>query len=194
MAIDMLANDLDLHNDETKRVKTLMSVDFDDMASKAKAAHEAQIAQQDRKDAAQRDEKERIVDLAIAVLTADVLPLLEKAATAFRQNGIETKITKDFEVKGIVGKIPSMTFRCIGPTRADGWQFEGPAAFFTSNGSVITVGVAKETYDREPREQLGSGSPGQSEALITQAVKRALDAYFVQLDKYRSIGVLRPRT
>src|SRR5262245_64279641 len=171
-----------------------MSVDFDDMASKAKAAHEAQIAQQDRKDAAQRDEKERIVDLAISLLKADFLPLLEKAAAAFHQNGIETKITKDFEVKGIVGKNPSMTFRCIGPMRADGWQFEGPAAFFTSNGSVITVGVAKETYDREPTEQLGSGSPGQSEALITQAVKRALDAYFVQLDKYRSLGVLRPPT
>jgi len=185
---------LDLHNDETKRVKTVMSVDFDDMASKAKAAHEAQIAQQDRQDTAQRDEKGRIVNAAIAVLAADVLPLLEKAAAAFRQNGIETKITKDFEVKGIAGKAPSMTFRCIGPLRADGWQFEGPAAFFTSNGSVITVGVAKETYDREPREQLGSGSPGQSEALITQAVRSALDAYFVQLNKYRSIGVLRPPT
>jgi hypothetical protein len=183
-----------LHRDETKRVKILMSADFDDMASKAKAAHEARTAQENRQDAAQRDEKGRIVDAAIAVLTADVLPLLEKAAAAFRQNGIETKITKDFEVKGIVGKNPSMTFRCIGPMRADGWQFEGPAAFFTSNGSVITVGVAKETYDREPTEQLGSRLPGQSEALITQAVKRALDAYFVQLDKYRSIGVLRPPT
>jgi hypothetical protein len=75
--------------------------------------------------------------------------------------------------------------------RSDGWQFEGPAAFFTSDGSVITVGVAKETYDREPTEHVGSGSPGQSEALITQAVQKALDAYFVQLDKYRSIGVLQ---
>ena len=171
-----------------------MSVDFDDMASKAKAAHEARIAEQDRQDAAQRDDKGRIVEAAIAALTADVLPLLEKAAAAFRQNGIETKITKDFEVKGIVSKNPTMTFRCIGPMRADGWQFEGPAAFFTSNGSVITVGVAKETYDREPTEQLGSGSPGRSEALITQAVQKALDAYFVQLDKYRSIGVLQGPT
>jgi hypothetical protein len=84
-----------------------------------------------------------------------------------------------------------MTFRCIGPKRTDGWQFEGPAAFFTSDGSVITVGVAKEIYDRDPTEQLGSGLPGQSEALITQAVQKALDAYFVQLDKYRSIGVLQ---
>ena len=73
-----------------------MSADFDDMASKAKAAHEARIAQQDRQDAAQRDDKERIVEAAIAALSADVLPLLEKAAAAFRQNGIETKITKDF--------------------------------------------------------------------------------------------------
>jgi hypothetical protein len=58
----------------------------------------------------------------------------------------------------------------------------------------ITVGVAKEIYDREPTEQLGSGSPGQSEALITQAVQKALDAYFAQLDKYRSIGVLQTPT
>ena len=172
-----------------------MSADFDDMASKAKAAHEARIAKQDRQDAAQRDDKGRIVEAAIAALTADVLPLLEKAAAAFRQNGIETKITKDFEVKGIVSKKnATMIFRCIGPMRADGWQFEGPAAFFTSNGSVITVGVAKETYDREPTEQLGSGSPGRSEALITQAVQKILDAYFVQLDKYRSIGVLQSPT
>jgi membrane protein YqaA with SNARE-associated domain len=60
--------------------------------------------------------------------------------------------------------------------------------------SVITVGVAKKTYDREPTEQLGSGSPGRSEALITQAVQKALDAYFVQLDKYRSIRVLQSPT
>jgi NCAIR mutase (PurE)-related protein len=90
-----------------------MSVNFDDMASKAKAAHEARIAEQDRQDAAQRDDKGRTVEAAIAALTADVLPLLEKAAAAFRQNGIETKITKDFEVKGIVSKNPTMTFRCI---------------------------------------------------------------------------------
>jgi hypothetical protein len=30
--------------------------------------------------------------------------------------------------------------------------------------------------------------------LITQAVQKALDAYFVQLDKYRSIGVLQTPT
>jgi hypothetical protein len=75
--------------------------------------------------------------------------------------------------------------------RTDGKQFEGPAVFFTSDGSVITVGVAKKIYDREPMEQLGSGSPGQSETLITRALQKALDAYFVQLDKYRSIGVLQ---
>ena len=168
-----------------------MSADFDDMASKAKAAHEARIAQQDRQDRAQRADKGRIVDAAIATLTTDVFPFLEKAAAAFRQNGIETRITKDFEVKGIASKNPTMTFRCIGPMRSDGWQFEGPAAFFTSDGSVITVGVARETYDREPTEQLGLCSPGQSEALIAQAVQTALDAYFIQLDKYRSIGVLQ---
>jgi hypothetical protein len=168
-----------------------MSANFDDMASKAKAAHEARIAQQDQRDVAKRADKGQIVGAAIAALTADVLPFLEKAAAAFRQNGIETKITKDFEVKGIESKNPTMTFRCIGPMRSDGWQFEGPAAFFTSDGTVITVGVAKEVYDREPTEQLGSGSPGQSEALITQAVQKALDAYFIQLDKYRAIGVLQ---
>src|SRR5271157_2760702 len=174
-----------------KKNGDLMSADFDHMASKAKAAHEARMAQYNRQDTAQRDDRVRIVDAAIAALTAEVLPLLEKAVAAFRQNGIETKITNDFEVKGIVSKNPTMTFRCIGPKRTDGWQFEGPAAFFTSDGSMITVGVAKEIYDREPAEQLGSGSPGQSEALITRAVQTALDAYFVQLDKYRSIGVLQ---
>jgi len=120
-----------------------MSADFDDMASKAKAVHEARMAQQDRQDTAQRDDRGRIVGAAVAALTAEVLPLLEKAA---------------------------------------------------ADGSVITVGVAKEIYDREPTEQLGSGLPGQSEALITQAVQKALDAYFAQLDKYRSIGVLQTPT
>jgi hypothetical protein len=83
---------------------SLMSADFDDMASKAKAAHEARMAQQDRQDTAQRDDRGRIVDAAVAALTAEVLSLLEKAAAAFRQNGIETKITSDFEVKGIVSE------------------------------------------------------------------------------------------
>jgi hypothetical protein len=69
-----------LYNDEKRESRNLMSVDFDDMASKAKAAHEARIAEQDRQDAAQRDDKGRIVEAAIAALTADVLPLLEKAA------------------------------------------------------------------------------------------------------------------
>jgi hypothetical protein len=69
----------------------------------------------------QRADKGRIVDAAIAALTADVHPFLEKAAAAFRQNGIETKITKDFEVKGIVSKNPTMTFRCIGAHEI-GWM------------------------------------------------------------------------
>jgi hypothetical protein len=171
-----------------------MGADFDDMASKARAGHEARIAQQNRQDSAQRDDKERIVHAAKTALTADVLPLLEKAAAAVRKNGIETKITKDFEVNGIVSKHPTMTFRCVGPNRTDGWQFEGPAAFFTSDGSVIKVGVSKEHYDREPREHVGSAPPGQSEALVTQAVQKALDAYFVQLNKYRAIGVLEAPT
>jgi hypothetical protein len=171
-----------------------MSADFDDMASKARAAHEARMAQQTRQDTAQRDDRGRIVDAAIAALTEEVLPLLEKAVAAFRQNGIEAKITSDFKDKGTLSKNPTMTFRCIGPKRKDGWQFEGPAAFFTSDGSMIAVGVATEIYDREPMQQLGSGPPGQNEALITQAVQKSLDAYFVQLDKYRSIGVLQAPT
>jgi hypothetical protein len=52
------------------------------MASKAKAAHEARIADQDRQDAAQRDDKGRVVEAAIATLTADVLPLLAAPARA----------------------------------------------------------------------------------------------------------------
>ena len=76
-----------------KKSGNLMSADFDDMASKAKAAHEARMAQQDRQDTAQRDDRGRIVDAAVAALTAEVLPLLEKAVAAFRQNGIETKIS-----------------------------------------------------------------------------------------------------
>jgi hypothetical protein len=54
-----------------KKSGDLMSADFDDMASKAKAAHEARMAQQDRQDTAQRDDRGRIVDAAVAALTAD---------------------------------------------------------------------------------------------------------------------------
>ena len=60
-----------------------MSANFDDMASKAKAAHEARIAKQDRQDAAQRDDKGRIVEAAIAALTADVLRFLKRQRRHF---------------------------------------------------------------------------------------------------------------
>jgi hypothetical protein len=167
-----------------------MSADFERMASEAKAAHEARVARrveqdQDRrqKDQDRRQKRSRSVHDAVAALTTHVLPILEQAAVEFHKQSIETKVTRNFDVENSIGRHPSVTFRCLGPRRSDGWQLEAPAAFFSSDGAIIWVGVANETYDRKPTEELGVAVPSDSGALVAQAVQRALNAYFAEIEK-----------
>jgi hypothetical protein len=153
--------------------------------TEAKAAHNAPVAQPAQQNEEQRQERSRYVDNAVAALTSDVLPILEKAASAFRKKDIDTKITKDFDVKNHIEKEPSVAFKCLGPRRADGSRFDGPAVFFSSDGAVIKVEVAKDRYDHGPKEKLGSVARGQSEALVTRGAGRALSTFFDELENHR---------
>jgi hypothetical protein len=81
----------------------------------AKAAHDAPVAQISRQNEEQRQERSRFVEEAVAALISDVLPIVETAAAAFRKKNINTKITKDFDVKNYIDRKPSVVFRCLGP-------------------------------------------------------------------------------
>jgi hypothetical protein len=150
-------------------------------ASESKPMHDARIAQTAQQNEGRRQERLRYIDNAVAALTSDVLPILEQAAVSFRKRDIETAITKDFDVKNQIEKNPSVMFKCLG-RRADGSRFEAPAAFFSSDGAVIAVEMA--TGDHAPKENLGSAARGESDALVTRGVERALSAYFA-LEKHR---------
>jgi hypothetical protein len=152
--------------------------------TEAKAAHDAPITQTAQQNEERQQERSRYVDNAVAALTSEVLPILEKAAAAFRKKDIDTKITKDFDVKTHTEKDPSVVFKCLGPRRVDGSRFDGPAVFFSSDGAVIKVEVAKDRYDHGPKEKLGSVARGQSEALVTRGAGRALSAYFDELENH----------
>jgi hypothetical protein len=153
--------------------------------TEAKAAHDAPIAETAQQNEERLQERSRYVDNALAALISDVLPILEQAAAAFRKKDIDTKITEDFDVKNHTEKEPSVVFKCLGPRQADGSRFDGPAVFFSSDGAVIKVEVAKDRYGHGPKEKLGSVARGQSDALVTRGAGRALSAYFDELENHR---------
>jgi hypothetical protein len=165
------------------RIKTTpeemrMSADFEKMASEAKLAHELRMALKSQQQADRKQERLRLLDDAVAALT-DVIPLLEQAIAAFSRHGISAKITRDFAIKECMEKDPSITFKCLG--RVHGAQFEGPAACFSSDGAVITAGVAKKD-GCGTAEKLGSAPRGQSEALVAHGIQRTLDGLFAEME------------
>lgn len=156
-----------------------MSADFEKMASEAKLAHELRMALKSQQQADRKQERLRLLDDAVAALTSDVIPLLEQAIVAFSRHGISAKMTRDFAIKECMEKDPSITFKCLG--RVDGAQFEGPAACFSSDGAVITVGVAKKE-NCGAAEKLGSAPRGESEDLVTHGIQRTLNGLFAEME------------
>jgi hypothetical protein len=160
--------------------------DFRDMAEKAKAAFDEKRATEDRAAEAAREEHSRRTDTSIQKLNAVVRPILEKAKAAFRDTGVDSQITTNFDEIQYHGN-PSIIFRCVGPKRSsDDWRLEGPPAFFTAVGDSIEVGLGKNSFDRSPVEKLGSFKETANTELINKAIKHALDAYYAQMEKYRS--------
>jgi hypothetical protein len=158
-----------------------MSADFEKMASEAKLAHDLRVVLRSQQQAEQRQERSRLVNDAVAAITSDVIPLLEQAIVAFSRHGISTKIMRYFDVKDCMGKDPSIAFRCLG--RVDGAQFEGPVAFFSSDGAVIRLAVAKVKNGHAPLESLGSEPRGQSEGLVARGIQTALNGLFVEMEQ-----------
>jgi hypothetical protein len=166
------------------RIKTTpeemgMSADFEKMASEANLAHELRMAFKSQQQADRKQARLRLLDDAVAALTSDVIPLLEQAIVAFSRNGISAKMTRDFAIKECMEKDPSITFKCLG--RVDGAQFEGPAACFSSDGAVITVGVAKKE-NCGAAEKLGSAPRGESEDLVAHGIQRTLNGLFAEME------------
>jgi hypothetical protein len=156
-----------------------MTADFEKMASEAKLAHQLRMARRSQQESDRKQERLRLLDDAVAAVTSDVIPLLEQAVVAFSRHGISAKITRDFAIKECMQKDPSITFKCLG--RVDGAQLEGPAACFSSDGAVITVGLAKKD-GCGAAEKLGSAPRGQNEALVAQGIQRALDGLFAEME------------
>ena len=156
-----------------------MSADFEKMASEAKLAHELRVALKSQQQADRKQKRLRLLDDAVAALTSDVIPLLEQAIVAFSRQGISAKITRDFAIKECMEKDPSITFKCLG--RVHGAQFEGSAACFSSDGAVITAGVAKNDGCGEA-EKLGSAPRGESEDLVAHGIQRTLDGLFAEME------------
>jgi hypothetical protein len=166
------------------RIKTTpeemgMSADFEKMASEAKLAHELRMAFKSQQQANRKQARLRLLDDAVAALTSDVIPLLEQAIVAFSRHGISAKMTRDFAIKECMEKDPSITFKCLG--RVDGAQFEGPAACFSSDGAVTTVGVAKKE-NCGAAEKLGSAPRGESEDLVAHGIQRTLNGLFAEME------------
>ncbi len=164
-----------------------MTADFKDMAAKAKAAHETRMAEKAQKDRAENEERSRVVDAAVADLTTNVIPIFERAAAIFREHQIETDIAKDFDVKGFVSKKPSVSFMCFGPKRTtDGYQFKTRAAIVESDSAKIIVTVTRDVVHNAVEEKLGSSISAEGESLVTQAVNKVLEAYYMILEKHKS--------
>jgi hypothetical protein len=165
-----------------------MPIDFRDMTSKAKAAYETRTAVQKNKDAQERAARTEIGNAAVTILKTHVLPVLERARAEFAEGHIEATIATDFDVHSYIGKKPSVSFRCLGPKRrSDGWQFQAPAVFFTSDGNTIDVGAAKDELDRDAKEQIGKARPEEIEHVLAKAIQKALDAYYLSLEQHRHL-------
>lgn len=166
-----------------------MPVDFKDIVAKGRTAHEQRIAGEEARRAAERDARSMAVDAAVAALEEDVLPLLERARADFAEEGIETKIEREFDVKRRAASVnPCVSFRCLGPRRAsDGYQPSAPAIFLSSDGKVIYASAENVAFDNRPHEELGTARRGESAALVARAVERAVDVYFKEMDQWLSI-------
>lgn len=164
-----------------------MAGDFEKMAAQARAAHAARVAAQDAKSSAEREAKSKWVDAASAFLDSLVLPTLERAKTELNKSGISSQIEKQYDVKMYTAPIkPKLVFKCLGPPRtSDGWRFVVPPIFFSSDGETIEAGIAENSLDREPKKSIGKAHATDIEALISRAVEKEIEAYYVELEKHR---------
>lgn len=166
-----------------------MTDDFKDMAAKAKADFENRARKEREHRAVEREGRAKEVDRAVNLLRTQILPLLEEAKAAFQiSDGIEAKITLDFDVKNFVSRPPAVRFSCLGPARAsDGYRFETPDAEFSANGEEITVKYPKELGAAE-RPTHTSHDSVVVQKLVHSAVKEVLNSYYRHLEEHRQSG------
>jgi hypothetical protein len=161
---------------------------FSDMAKKVKAAYEAKKADMDREFAAASEARSRIMDQGVELLQTQVIPHLQRAKDGFAAQGIDSKITSDFD-KNFATK-PSVSFRCLGPKRSDGYQFETIAAFFSTDGGTILIGTGENEHDREAKKSMAAHPGGDCAGLVSQAIEKTLTSYFEQVEKHERLGNL----
>ena len=150
-----------------------MALDFRDMASKTKAAHEQLKAEADERRKDRESANAGFVQAAVAALNRVVVPLLTQAKEAFEEDGIRARISEHFDVHNRPTRVlPCVSFRCQGPKRAsDGYQYEAAAVFFCFAASGTS------SIDREAKHPIGQAPVGGCETLITKAIETALNAY-----------------
>jgi hypothetical protein len=160
--------------------------DYQKLAAEAKAAHVKRQAEETAKREESRRARAAYVDRAASVLETSVLPKLKEAVAAFEREGIDSRITTLFDVKDYTDRNPSVKFQCLGPKRAsDGWQFESPPIFFSSNGKSVMVGISKHNFSRDADEWTGTAPAENCGDLIDEGIKKAIAEYYSALESNR---------
>jgi hypothetical protein len=157
--------------------------DFRDLASQAKAAHEARVAEKTRKASEKGAARSQQVRAGVEHLRVEVIPILEKAKTQFAESGLDSRVATEFDVENFANTKPKVTFQFLGPRRADGGQFKGAHIFFESDGDTIQASISRsDLRNPEPERGLGFAPPGKIDALVEMAVRAAIDLYYRELE------------
>jgi hypothetical protein len=155
--------------------------DFKDLAERAKANHEARVAERTRKTAEERELRKQRAEAAINQLSTEVIPALEKARAQFGHSGVHSHIQNDFDVLNYIGKLPSVLFQFV---RSEGETGDrGLPVFFESDGETIEAGIGEHCFSHHSERSLGKAPPMNLDLLITNAVKEAIESYYKELER-----------
>lgn len=156
---------------------------FGDIARQKREEFEDQQRQAAKKSADDQAAKEATVNARIQVLESEVRPIIESARSQLANEGIEVTSIDQFDVLGYsVPRRPSIKLIALTPPRkSDGYQAESAPVFIEADEVAIFVGYAERSYDKVPKGSLGSAPIGSHQELLTRAVTKLLDNYFLQL-------------
>lgn len=160
-------------------------VDFGKLAADAKAAHDAKAADEARARDARSLARKRIVDAGIAVLEGVVTPILDRAASEFRQQRIEAVIERDYDVLNFMAEVPpTISFRLLGPKRpSDGYQYKTLLVAFGSLGAKIDIFATQDSTSRRPSRPHQIVDIAEAEDAIGKAVELTLVDYFKTMNE-----------
>lgn len=160
---------------------------FKKIAQQAKDKYESEVTSAAELSQLRTTTRKDMVDAGIAMLNADVRPLLEEATADLLMTGIELQISEKFDVYNYASDevLPTLNARCLGPKRqSDGYQFKAEMVFFASNGKTIKVSRASNEYSDTPKVELGAALSEQIGPLAEQAISIAVESYYATLKEH----------